>query len=224
MGCYIKRPQLPMAVEPTEDELCVSMGCYIKRPQLRSGKLHWEQLNQFRFNGLLHQTPSATSSLIYSIGNAYWEEFQWAATSNALSYFKPVDFPEWRAGEEVSMGCYIKRPQLLQLRPALYRQRSWVSMGCYIKRPQLLEMTTIVKLPAEVSMGCYIKRPQLRRAIRSREPRQADQVSMGCYLKRPQLLSLRRKFELRNRSFNGLLHQTPSATISQGGYIVCPQQ
>ncbi len=88
----------------------VSMGCYLKRPQLRAKLKELADLleNTFQWaatsNALSYQPVLREANLS--------ERFQWAATSNALSYkehgYVYVEFESF----QVSMGCYLKRPQL----------------------------------------------------------------------------------------------------------------
>ncbi len=87
-----------------------------------------------------------------------------------------------------------------------------VSMGCYLKRPQLLfnsfdEMKTAVN----VSMGCYLKRPQLHFADKLFESGVIESFN-GLLPQTPSATIGENKNAKRNHGFNGLLPQTPSAT------------
>ncbi len=73
-----------------------------------TGNAGWWQLELVGFNGLLPQTPSATFTSQNKQETK--SQFQWAATSNALSY--SINQLTIENLITVSMGCYLKRPQL----------------------------------------------------------------------------------------------------------------
>src|SRR5262245_5784353 len=82
-------PQTPSATNRSKDTAIqirkVSMGCDLKRPQLQE----------------------TAASLM-----AHLVKFQWAATSNALSYNNRRGHSGKNQQSDVSMGCDLKRPQL----------------------------------------------------------------------------------------------------------------
>ncbi len=110
MGCYLKRPQLQRAKqEGIVYECDVSMGCYLKRPQLPHATWSSRGSSQFQWAATSNALSYTRAEVQGLLANA--QKFQWAATSNALSY--PLHSGRVRHdATKVSMGCYLKRPQL----------------------------------------------------------------------------------------------------------------
>jgi len=186
----------------------VSMGCYLKRPQLLACLImllipapafQWAATS----NALSYRKP-------FRVALRTWDGFQWAATSNALSthFQEPLSIS---AGQSVSMGCYLKRPQL-------YAYEQIAESDDYRSFNGLLHQTPLA--PAvlkEMGILGWFQWADTSYALSTSSMVEPviieDKFQWAATSNAPQLLLIRSAFSARCLwHFNRLLHQTPSAT------------
>ncbi len=199
----------------------VSMGCYLKRPQLQHSIRQYSKM---------------------------WKRFQWAATSNALSYPFSVAFSavakiksfngllhqtpsatslhSWRrrVAPRVSMGCYIKRPQLhcqTTLHQEGYQKFQWAATSnalSYTSRSDSFWAWAKFQWAATSNALSYTNallsisggKQKFQWAATSNALSYASMTHRGGF--NGLLHQTPSATPMTRRSFNGLLHQTPSAT------------
>ena len=161
MGCYLKRPQLLHAVAGQSTTFLVSMGCYLKRPQLHRNGLCEEREKHRVSMGCYLKHPQLQDASKNSENCTSW--FQWAATSNALSYKEsnlttPMSSAKFqRAATSNALSYSRSVPDWPLLRPCfngLLPQTP--SATLYLRESQFF---------VSVSMGCYLKRPLLQSSL-----------------------------------------------------------